>query len=72
MLKKLTSLCLSLVLCISLLSGQVCVINSLESSNHPVQTEILCTRALDGAQDLIAPAWAEEIPKTEGNEQFKE
>lgn len=61
MLKKLVSLLLSLLLCLSLLSGQASAANTKESG-LPLQTEALETGQPDDPDASIMPL-AEELPE---------
>lgn len=64
MLKKLFSLLLSLLLCLSLLSGQVFATDAPED-NEPVQTETSETGQPNHPDELIMPA-IEEFPGEKG------
>lgn len=64
MLKKLASLLLSLLLCLSLLPGQAGAAGAPEDATS-VQTEVPDAAQPDDPDELIMPAFLEELPEEE-------
>lgn len=69
MLKKLASLLLSLLICLSLVSGQVHAIEPSEPDDVPVQEVFSDTKNTDDPDNSIMPAWINEFPDEEGEHQ---
>lgn len=71
MLKKLTSLLLSLLVCLSIIPGQAHAGDLPERSDPPAQVEPLGTEAPDELEPPVMPDSAENVPEIGGEDYGK-